>query len=335
MQGGLKFFPDQASTMAGPVDAFFFYLVGVSVFFTVLIFTLVAVFAVKYRRRPGNEQGAHIEGSKLLEITWTVIPLGLVAIMFFWGAKLYYDQERAPANALDVLVTGKKWMWKFQHSNGRREINTLHIPARTPIKLTMGSEDVIHNVFVPAFRVKQDVVPGRLTTVWFEATKTGSFHLFCNQYCGKDHSRMVGKVIVMEPNEFQAWLAGDTGLPPVASGELLFNQLACNSCHMGEGMLRGPSLAGLHGSRVALLGGGSVIADDDYIRESIVNPAAKIVDGYQPIMPTFKGLVTEEQLMHLVAYVKSLEAPSGAKAGAAETTSGATLAVDAATTAGQ
>jgi cytochrome c oxidase subunit 2 len=199
----------------------------------------------------------------------------------------------------------------------------------------MGSEDVIHNVYVPAFRVKQDVVPGRLTTVWFEATKTGSFHLFCNQYCGKDHSRMVGKVIVMEPNEFQAWLAGDTGLPPVASGELLFSQLACNSCHAGDGMLRGPSLAGLAGSKVTLLGGGTVIADDDYIRESIINPAAKIVDGYQPIMPTFKGLVTEEQLLHLVAYIKSLEAEGGSKTGAGAATPANPVAADTATTAAQ
>lgn len=310
MQSELRFFPEQASTMAMPMDAFYFYLVGVSVFFTVLIFTLVVIFAIKYRRRPGNEVGQHIEGSRALEVIWTGIPLILVTVMFVWGAKLYYDQERAPADSMELLVTGKKWMWKFQHSNGRREINTLHIPIDKPVKLLIGSEDVIHSLFIPAFRLKQDAVPGRLTTMWFEATKPGTFHLFCNQYCGKDHSRMIGKVIAMEPGEFQRWLAGDAGLSPVAAGEKIFNSLGCNTCHLGGGNTqRGPSLAGLAGSTVKLIGGSTVVADDNYIRESIVNPQAAIVDGYQPIMPPFKGLVTEEQVLQLVAYIKSMPAP--------------------------
>ncbi|AXA35142.1 MAG: cytochrome c oxidase subunit 2 [Candidatus Sumerlaea sp.] len=307
MEPRFELFPEQASTLAPRVDALFYYLTGVTVFFTLLIFILVVVFAVKYRRRPGDTTAPPpIHGSKALEIIWTVIPLVLVAIMFFWGAKVYHDQLRPPSDAYEVLVTGKQWMWKFQHPNGKREINDLHVPAGRPVKLTMGSEDVIHNVYVPAFRMKQDVVPGRWTRTWFNAVKPGVYRLFCNQYCGTNHSKMIGRVIVMEPREFQAWLGDETGATPAQSGEALFAKLACNTCHTGTSGARGPSLVGLFGKKVRLLGGKEVLADENYIRESITNPSAKIVEGYQPIMPSFQGLVTEEQLMQLTAYVKSL-----------------------------
>ncbi len=308
MEPRFELFPEQASVMAPRVDALFFYLTGVSVFFTLLIFVLVVVFAVKYRRRreTEGELPPPIHGSKALEIIWTGIPLVLVAVMFFWGAKIYHDQLRPPANAYEVLVTGKQWMWKFQHPNGKREINDLHVPVGVPVKLTMGSEDVIHNVFVPAFRMKQDVIPGRWTRTWFQATKPGVYRLFCNQYCGTNHSKMIGRVIVMDQREFQAWLGDEVGGSPIQSGEALFSKLACNTCHTDLSNARGPALKGLYGKKVKLLDGRTVVATEDYLRESIMNPGAKIVEGYQPIMPSFQGLVTEEQVMHLVAYIKSL-----------------------------
>jgi cytochrome c oxidase subunit 2 len=311
MEPKFELFPEQASVLAPRVDALFFYLTGVTIFFTLLIFVLVVVFAIKYRRKSEAEElPPAIHGSKLLEIVWTGIPLILVAIMFFWGAKVYHDQLRPPENAYEVLVTGKQWMWKFQHPNGKREINDLHAPAGVPVKLTMGSEDVIHNVFVPAFRMKQDVVPGRWTRTWFQATKPGVYRLFCNQYCGTNHSKMIGRVIVMEPNEFQAWLGDEVAGSPAQSGEVLFSKLACNTCHSDTSGARGPSLKGLYGKKVKLADGRTVVANEDYLRESIMAPSAKIVEGYQPIMPSFQGLVTEEQVMHLVAYIKSLNSTS-------------------------
>lgn len=306
MEPRFELFPEQASTMAPRVDALFYYLTGVTVFFTLLIFILVVVFALKYRRRSEDELPPPIHGSKALEAIWTGIPLVLVAVMFFWGAKIYHDQVRPPANAYEILVTGKQWMWKFQHPNGKREINDLHVPAGTPVKLTMGTEDVIHNLYVPAFRVKQDVVPGRWTRTWFEATKPGIYRLFCNQYCGTNHSKMIGRVIVMDPREFQAWLGDEVGGSPAQSGEILFAKFACNTCHSDSSGARGPALKGLYGKTVKLLDGRSVVANEDYLRESIMNPSAKIVEGYQPLMPSFQGLITEEQVMHLVAYIKSL-----------------------------
>ena len=309
--------PPQASTMASRVDNLMLYMLVVTVFFTILIAVLLVVFAIKYRKRSDHDKTPAIHGSNLLEVTWTVIPLILVTVMFFWGAHVYFDQMYPPANAMEVFVTGKQWMWKFQHPSGKREINDLHVPAGRPVKLIMATEDVIHDLFIPAFRVKMDVMPGKYNTTWFHATKPGEYHLFCNQYCGKDHARMVGKVIVMEPADYELWLSGGVrDETPVKTGERLFAQWACNTCHEGGRDARGPNLAGIAGRGVILTGGTVVVADDNYLRESILNPAAKIVDGYQPIMPTFKGLLSEEQVMSLIAYIKSLDAP-GSDAAAA------------------
>jgi len=206
---------------------------------------------------------------------------------------------------MEIFIVGKQWMWKAQHPEGQREINELHVPIGRPVKLIMGSEDVIHSYYIPAFRVKADVVPGRYNALWFTATEPGRYHLFCAEYCGTRHSGMIGWVTAMEPTEYQAWLAGGPQTTsPVAAGEKLFSDLACNTCHMPNG--RGPVLQGIFGKSVELQGGGTVTADEAYIRESIVNPQAKVVAGFQPIMPTFQGLVTEEQLMQLIAYVRSL-----------------------------
>ena len=305
---GFPLFPEQASTMAGRVDELFFFLVAVSVCFATLICVLIVAFAVKYRRRQDDERPQAIPGDLRLEILWTTIPLALTMVMFVWGARLFFEMNYPPSDALEISIIAKQWMWKVQHPGGQSEIDELHIPAGRPIKLMMTSQDVIHDFFVPAFRVKKDVLPGRYTTVWFEATKPGSFQLFCSQYCGTQHSGMVGRIIVMAPAAFATWLGGGAANVSMAgAGEKLFQRLGCVACHQANDSGRGPSLVGLIGKQVALHGGRSVTADEDYVRESILNPQAKIVAGYTAIMPTFKGLISEDGITQILAYVKSLK----------------------------
>jgi cytochrome c oxidase subunit II len=301
-------FPEQASTMAPRVDALFFFLVAVALFFASLIFFLLILFAVKYRRRSDEEQPRPVEGHLPLEILWTAVPLGLTMVMFVWGAMLFFEIYHPPSNALEINVVGKQWMWKIQHPEGQREINELHVPVGRPVKLTMTSEDVIHDFFVPAFRVKKDVLPGGYTTIWFQATKAGEYHLFCSQYCGTQHSGMIGKVVVMELSQYEDWLSGGPKEVSLATaGEMLFQRLGCGTCHRPDGTGQGPSLVGLFGKPVNLQGGRTVTADESYIRESILDPRAKIVAKYPPVMPTFKGLVSEDGLLQIIAYIKSLQ----------------------------
>ena len=307
MYTNFPFFPPEASTQAVQVDALYFFLLAVSGFFAVLIAVLVVVFAVKFHRQREDEIGEAIHGSLLLELAWTIIPLGLTMIMFVWGAAVFFHDVRPPKNSMEVYVVGKQWMWKIEHMDGAREINELHVPMGQPVKLIMGSEDVIHSFFIPAFRVKADVVPGRYNTLWFTATKPGRYHLFCTQYCGTRHSYMVGWVDVMTPGDYQAWLAsGQSGMTMANAGAKLFQDLSCNTCHTEGSQTRGPALQGVYGSKVKLTTGQTVTADEAYIRESIIQPQAKVVAGYPPIMPTFQGLVSEEQLLQLITYVKSL-----------------------------
>jgi len=253
----------------------------------------------------------------VLEIVWTVIPLALAMVMFGWSTSLYFTLSRPPSDAIQMYAVGKQWMWKFQHPEGRREINELHVPLGQNVRLTMSSEDVIHSFFVPAFRVKQDVLPGRYTQVWFRATRTGTYHLFCAEYCGTQHSGMIGRVVVMEPHDYESWLAGAGGGVPgqtlAQAGERLFTERACVTCHLESGQGPGPSLVGVPGSTVKLADGSSVVADDTYLRESILNPFAKLVQGYPPVMPPFQGQLSEEQLMQLLAYIKSLGAKTAAQ----------------------
>lgn len=317
--GPLPYMPEQASSVAPEVDALYLFLVGISIFFGLLIAVLVVGFAVRYRRRSEDEKTPHIHGSALLEIAWSAIPLAIVMVVFFWSAKVYFEMNRAPQNAMEVYVVGKRWMWKVQHLTGQREINQLHVPLGVPVKLTLTSEDVIHSFFVPAFRVKKDAIPGRYTTLSFKATKAGRYHLFCAEYCGTQHSGMIGEIVVLEPHEFQAWLAGGAAATsPAAAGEKLFKDLACATCHKGDSAARGPSLAGVFGSEVKLGDGSVVKADESYLRESIVSPTARVVAGYQPIMPTFQGVVSEEQLMQLVAYIQTLKGEGTGAAPAAD-----------------
>ena len=313
----LPLFPEAASTFAGDVDALYFFLLAVSAFFSVLIAALVIVFAVKFRRRSPDEVGAPITGSLALELLWTIIPLLLTMVMFVWGAWVFLDLARPPRGSMEIFVVGKQWMWKAQHPGGQREINELHVPVGRNVRLTIGSEDVIHSYYIPAFRQKIDAVPGKLTTMWFNASKAGEYHLFCAEFCGTKHSGMIGRIVAMEPDDFEQWLAGGAGSTPAAGGEKLFAELACNTCHKSDSGGRGPVLNGVAGKPVQLLDGSTVIADDNYLRESIMNPQAKIVAGYQPLMPTFQGLVNEEGLLQLIAYIKSLPgtgAPNAAPA---------------------
>jgi cytochrome c oxidase subunit 2 len=301
------FFPDAASTYAGDVDALFFFLVALSVVFGLLIASLLAAFAVRYRRRDAAQQGEAVGSPLWLELAWSLIPLGLVMVIFVWSAQLFFKLHRVPKDAIEIHVVGKRWMWKAQHVTGQREINELHVPVGVPIRLTLTSEDVIHSFFVPAFRMKKDAVPGRYNTAWFEATSPGEYHLFCAEYCGTKHSQMIGRIVVMEPAAFQAWLAGGAeGVSMAEAGEQLFQKYACVTCHRDDSGGRGPNLAGVFGSEVELQGGARVLADAEYVRESIVTPSARITAGYQPIMPSYKGQLSEEQLLQLIAYLETL-----------------------------
>jgi len=314
----LPLLPERASSIAGEVDALFFFILAVTLVFAVGISLALVYFAIRYRRRSEDERPAEIHGSLLLELTWTIIPLGIVVVMFAWGARVYFHMNRPPDDAMTVSVVAKRWMWKLQHPTGQREINELHVPVGRAVKLVITSEDVIHSFFVPAFRIKKDAVPGRYNTAWFRATKVGTYHLFCAEYCGTEHARMTGRVVVMEPEAYQTWLAGGPAPEsPVAAGEKLFTELNCITCHRADSAGRGPVLQGLFGRAVKLTTGDTVVADETYVRESIVNPAAKVVAGYQPVMPTFQGQVSEEQLAALVAYIQSLQIPTeGAPASA-------------------
>jgi cytochrome c oxidase subunit 2 len=308
MQESIKFFPDTASANAPEVDLLYWFLILVSVVMTVLIFGAVATFAIKYRRKSEDEIPKPIEGSTKLEITWSIIPFLVMLVMFGWGAKIFYDSYTPPKDAYNIYVVGKQWMWKVQYPEGQREINELHVPTGRPVRITLASEDVIHSFFIPAFRVKHDVVPGHYDEVWFTATKPGRYHIFCAEYCGTEHSGMIGWVNVMTPTAFENWLAGGGGEGTMAAqGEKLFQQLGCSTCHLLDEQGRCPILRGVYGSQVLLDDGTTVVANDAYIRESILNPNAKIVSGFhKDVMPTFQGQVTEENLLQLIEYVKSL-----------------------------
>jgi cytochrome c oxidase subunit 2 len=311
-----QLFPESASNFAPQVDGLYGYMVVISAFFSVLVAFLIIFFAVKYRKRPGVRVAPatddHSIGAMILEIAWSVIPLGLSLVMFAWGASIMFEESRPPKDALNVYVTGKRWMWKVQHLEGAREINELHVPVNRNIRLTLTSEDVIHDFYVPAFRTKTDVLPGRYTTEWFRPTKIGDYHLFCAEYCGTKHSGMTGWIHVMSVEDYNKWLAQGSGEGSMAEdGESLFRQLGCGNCHMPQGHGRAPDLDGLYGKRIDLSDGTSVRVDESYIRESVLYPQAKIVAGYDRIMPTFKGLISDEGMLKLIEYVKSMGNPNG------------------------
>jgi cytochrome c oxidase subunit 2 len=298
--------PTAASTMSDRVDALYLFLIAVTAAVTVLVMILISVFIFKYRhtRHPVPEQVAE---SLPLEITWTLLSFGIFLIFFVWGANIYVAEATPPRDSLQIYVVAKQWMWKLQHQDGEREINTLHVPIDRDVRLTMISQDVIHSFWVPEFRIKADVLPGRYTTVWFRADHTGTFHINCAEYCGTLHSGMRGTVVVMTQADYQAWSSGGGSMGSFAeTGQKLFQSLGCTNCHRFDTQGRGPNLAGVYGKPVLLTDGTSILADDAYVRESILNPGAKIVAGFQNIMPSFQGVLSEDQVLSLVAYIKSL-----------------------------
>jgi cytochrome c oxidase subunit 2 len=306
--------PEQASTVAPQVDAVFIVLTALSVFFAVGVTVAIIFFAVKYRRGSRADRSNPIHTSFWLELSWSLGPFLLGLVVFVWATIIYINMYTIPkGDAIKINVVGKQWMWKFQHPNGRREINDLHVPMGRPVELTMTSQDVIHSFFVPAFRVKRDVLPGRISTAWFEATKPGKYHLFCAEYCGTEHSLMGGTVYVMEPQAYQEWLTSGNASSetPVQAGERLFNSFGCAVCHGRQSTFRAPKLDGLFGSEVKLKDGSSLTADDQYLRESILHSQAQIVAGYDPVMPVFENQINEEQLLQIIAYIKSLAPNEG------------------------
>lgn len=310
-----KLFPEQASTIAGDVDLLFYALCAMSIVMTLLLGGLIFTFAVRYRRRkpeysPMRGVGVNHEDMKRIEYVWIGVPLIVFLGIFYWGAKLFAAMNVAPADATPVYVVGKQWMWKLQHVSGHREINELHVPVGRPTKLVMTSEDVIHSFYVPAFRLKTDVLPGRYTTMWFTPTKTGEYPLYCAEYCGTKHSQMLGKVIVMELKDFQSWLSQGATDSLAEAGEKLFNELGCQTCHNDKPKARGPDLRGIYNNTITLRGGASIVANEDYLRESILEPQRRIVAGYQPVMPTYVAQLNQEKVIQLIAYIKTLEHPA-------------------------
>ena len=333
--------PEQVGTLSKPVDDIYIFMLAVSLFFTLLVVVLVVVFSIQYRKRE-NRPPIPVHGNLPLELIWTGLPLLLTLFMFGWGTWIYFKQMHIPDGAKEIFVVGKQWMWKIQHGEGPREMNELHVPINQPIKLTMTSEDVLHSFYIPVVRMKADTVPGKYTFMWFEATKPGKYHLFCAEFCGTKHSEMIGWVYAMEPEDYQKWLneriaTSSTALvfsngrdskntdpvqptrtvstqtftlandeTPEARGERLFTELKCNSCHSATSGQMGPDLSGLFGKEVSFEQDRSKIADENYIRESILNPSERITKGYNALMPTYKGQIDEEQILSLIAYIKNL-----------------------------
>jgi cytochrome c oxidase subunit 2 len=318
MSSLFQIIPEQASTLAPQVDQLYWFIIGVTAFFGILVSVVVVYFAVKYRTDDPLKVGAPITGSIPLELAWSIIPFLISVVIFAWASQVFFNIYRPPDQTLEIYATGKRWMWKFQHLDGKAEINELHVPVGRPVKVTFTSEDVLHSLYFPSFRTKADAIPGRYSSVWFDATKVGSYHIFCAEYCGTRHSGMIGTVHVMEPADYQAWLSGGGGGGTLAQrGERLFSELACNTCHVGDGSGRGPSLHNKFGTQEQLANGSVVNIDESYVRESILTPQMKVVAGFQPVMPTFQGLVNEENVMALVEYVKSLQSSRGGTEAAA------------------
>lgn len=306
---GIPLRPQPGSTIAEGVDRLHFFLTAITLFFTVLIFSIIFYFAIRYRRRSDDELPPPTKTVMSLELIWTLVPTAICVVIFYWSSSLYFENSRAPNASMEIFVIGKQWMWHLQHPEGMREINELHVPVGVPVKLTMTSEDVIHGFFIPAFRVKKDVLPGRYTSIWFQPTTIGDFHLFCSQYCGAEHSHMQGWIHVMAPSDYAAWLAGGVkGQSMTQVGEKLFTQYGCVTCHKPDGSGKGPSLLGQYGHEQKLADGRSLLVDEGFLRGAITNPNSMPLPGFAPVMPSFQGQLNEEQILELIAYVKSLGA---------------------------
>jgi cytochrome c oxidase subunit II len=302
--------PEQASTIAMRIDVYFYMLVVLCSVLTIGIFTAMIFIAIKFRKIEGEDRPSVPLENMALELTWTIAPVFILLGLFAWGTWIYADYLNEPEGGVEIDIVGKQWMWKVQHANGMREVNDLHVPVNTPIKITLTSQDVLHDYYIPVMRVKQDVVPGRYTSLWFEANKTGEFHIFCAEYCGTEHSYMTGKLTVMTEEDYALWLEGGPKKSPVDAGEFLFSQMGCITCHSGREDARGPILDGIFGADVTLTTGNTVTRDEEYLRESIVESTKQIVQGYTPLMPSFQNQLTDEDVFNLIAYIKSLDSES-------------------------
>jgi len=310
----LPFWPVAASAHADKVDVLMATFSLLIFFLTAPVFILIVVFAVRYRRGSPADRSRRPSGNVWMETSWAVIPFFLILVFFAYAAFLYLDLGRPPADALVIDVVAKQWMWKFEHPEGQREIDDLHVPAGRDVRLNMTSEDVIHSFFVPALRIKQDVLPGRYTSLWFNADRPGVYDLRCSQFCGMDHSLMIGRVFVLSQADYAGWLQRSGASTDLAGqGKVLFDNLGCSGCHDSQSAVRAPTLAGLYGHPVPLEGGRVVTADDQYLRDSILDPNRDVAAGYQPVMPTYAGQISEDDLLKLIAYLKSLAAPSPAQ----------------------
>jgi cytochrome c oxidase subunit 2 len=299
-------FPAEASSISPYVDELYFFLLLMTVVGTALVAILVFGFSIRYRREK-NPTATQVEGSTLLEATWTIIPLAIFLLVFVWGALLYFRIYDPPTNAMNIYVVGKQWMWKAEHPGGQHEINALHVPTGQPIQLTMISQDVFHSFSIPDFRVKREVIPGRYSTVWFQATQTGTYHIFCTHSCGTQHSGMIGEVTVLTPEDYKKWLHESTsGMSLAQNGERLFASMGCNACHSGNAAARGPNLAGVYGTKLTQTDGSQVLVNDAYLRDAILNPSQHVIAGSAPIMPTYQGQISEDGLIDLVEYIKTL-----------------------------
>lgn len=307
MNDTIRFIPEAASKSAVEVDYLSLALLGICVFFSVGISVAIIAFGFRFwhTRDVNREFNPSTMMHWAVELTWTLGPLTILLIMFAWGAVVYINAHQPPKNPLEVNVVAKQWMWKISHPSGRREINALHVPTGRPVRLTMISEDVIHSFYVPAFRAKQDVLPGRFSTFWFEATKPGIYHLFCAEYCGTSHSKMVGKVVVQSPENYAEWISAKHEDTIAERGRRSVEALGCMKCHdFVAGKQTGPSLIDLYGSTVMLSDGSSVIADDDYIRRSIFEPMAQVRTGFKPIMPSYEGKIEPDAMLEIIAYLR-------------------------------
>jgi cytochrome c oxidase subunit II len=303
----ITFAPTAASTISNRVDAIFNFELALSVAITIGVCFTILFFCVKYRHGVKADRANPPTQNRVAEAIWIITPIVLSLGTAVWGARVYYDMYKAPPGSIRINVVAKQWMWKLQHPEGQREINELHIPVGRPVQLILTSQDVIHSFFVPAFRIKQDVLPGRTTTTWFQATKAGSYHLLCSQFCGMDHSHMTGTVYAMEPADYENWLNRTQGQPTMAAeGAKLYQRLGCSGCHGASNTVRAPSLDGIYGKPVPLEGRRIVIADDRYLHDSILLPKQEVAAGYKPVMPSFKGQIGEDEVLELVAYIRSL-----------------------------
>ena len=301
------FWPERAGDYAGTVDFLFISLLVIAFLTAGLVIFLLILFAAKYRHSSNAPRDEPTTKTWRWEVGWTTVSLLVFVGLAVWGASLYLKLYNPPPGALQIFIVGKQWMWKAQHPGGQREINELHVPAGEDVRLVMGSEDVIHSFFIPALRIKHDVVPGRYETMWFRADRVGRYHLFCAEYCGTDHSRMGGWLTVMNPRDYSKWLRDEGGEQTLAAqGQQLFRRYGCSGCHEPGGTVRAPHLEGVFGSPVPLSDGNVVVADERYVRDSILNPKAQVAAGYQPVMPTFAGQVSEDDLAKLVAYIQSI-----------------------------